>query len=131
MRVIKNSVLKLRKYGGWKIIKYIDCVEYKFRSVPETWIAETLSEYKISFEYETLSIPYIINDETHIYIPDFYLQSYNLIIEFKGYNFFDEVTQNCKEYYTKKLGYEYILLMYKPKEQLILDIKQIINRLSI
>lgn len=131
LAILKNSIFKIRRFGGHKISKYIGGIEYKFRSVPEIWIAETLEELKINWEYESLRILYVFENEQHIYVPDFYLKDYNLVIEFKGYNFIEEHVQECKEYYTKKAGYNYSLVMYKPKNELVSYIKQILNRWNI
>ena len=128
LAILKNSIFKIRRFGGHKISKCIGDIEYKFRSVPEIWIAETLEELKINWEYESLRILYVFENKQHIYVPDFYLKDYNLVIEFKGYNFIEEHVQECKEYYTKKAGYNYSLVMYKPKNELVSYIKQILNR---
>lgn len=57
--------------------------DYLFRSELEVKFAKLLDEYGIKYEYETIQIPYILNDKKHIYFPDFYLPEYNLILEVK------------------------------------------------
>ena len=61
------------------------------------------------------SINYIFGEKSHIYHPDFYIPTLNLIIEIKSdyyYNLYlDMNIKKCE--YAKKVGYEYIVIINK------------------
>lgn len=127
-KILKNSLFKIRKHGGAKIETNINGKIIKFRSIPEIWIAEFLEQSGFSWEYETLKIDYLDkNNNMHIYIPDFYIKDYNLVLEFKGKNFLEEDIEIYKKYYTEKAGFNYILLMYQEKYLLLKELKKIFN----
>jgi len=70
--------------NDFKHIKY-DGKEISFRSGWELQLAKILESEKINYKYEELRFEYFHTDQNKLrkYIPDFYLQDYNLIIEFK------------------------------------------------
>jgi len=127
-KILKNSLYKIRKHGGAKIEANISGKLIKFRSVPEIWIAEFLEQNDLNWEYETLQIDYLDkNKQKHIYIPDFYITNYNLVLEFKGKHFLDKEIEECKKYYTKKIGYNYFLLMYQKRPLLLKELEKLFN----
>lgn len=61
------------------------------RSSWERVLAEFMDDHDIKWSYESLSIKYEFNNRIRRYIPDFYLEEYNLILEVKPNIFIDEV----------------------------------------
>jgi len=61
------------------------------------------------------SIRYIYNKKVHYYHPDFYIPSLNLIIEIKNINLYNKDKQkiDAKENFTKKEGFNYIIIIEK------------------
>jgi len=55
-------------YGSWELL-----------------MANLLDKYRIDWQYENIKIPYEMENKEHVYIPDFYLPEYDLIIEIKGW----------------------------------------------
>ena len=91
--------------------KYIDRhgKELQTRSKLERFIAYYLDYNQIDYLYEILEIPYIRDDGSeHIYLPDFYVPSHNLVIEGKYEQ--DQLTpiSRAKRQATLDLGYKYI-----------------------
>jgi hypothetical protein len=64
---------------------------------------------------QDISIPYKLNECTHIYYPDFYIKRYNLIIEIKSDRWFKYDKEKClaKEKECQRRGYKYIMIMNK------------------
>lgn len=89
--------------GGIRV-SYIskDQREFRFRSLWELRVAIYLDDLDISWDYESLEIPY----GDHHYIPDFYLDKYHMILEVKPRDFIDEITE-MKRKASESLGYRF------------------------
>lgn len=79
-----------------------------FRSSWELFLAGFLDKNNIKWEYESLSIPYLYNNEYHDYIPDFVLCDKKIILEVKPACFVNDKVlikiESCKEAgYTAKI----------------------------
>jgi len=76
-------------------------------------LAQKLDKSQIYYEVEKLRIPYEINNEVHIYIPDFYIPSLNLIIETKNRYFYKRDYKRIKlqQQVIINLGYLYTILL--------------------
>jgi len=53
------------------------------RSKLEEQVAGTLDDYQISYEYESLKLPYVQPEVGRVYIPDFILKN-GILLEVKG-----------------------------------------------
>lgn len=95
--------------GGTRV-KYVSKSKtlYVFRSLWELTLALILDQQDILWEYESLSIPY----ENSIYIPDFYLPNYNLVLEVKPTKFLDDICK-LKRGATEDLGYYFSYMTEK------------------
>lgn len=80
------------------------------RSGWEFALYQKLLENKITFQYESLRIPYEIQNEKHTYIPDFYLPEQNLIIEVKPKHQWEDEIVQAKLQASKSQGYQIKLL---------------------
>lgn len=92
MTKVCNDLHSLPKYkdAREKIYKNRYGIKHKYkglnlRSTLELNTVKLLEKLGLDFEYETLQIPYVKpeDNKTHIYLPDFYIKSKNLIIECK------------------------------------------------
>ena len=74
-----------------------------------------------------IKIKYILNENTHYYFPDFFIEEYNLICEIKSSYYYKlDIEKNIlKEKYTKELGYNFLFIIDKNYD----DLKKIINTL--
>jgi hypothetical protein len=77
------------------------------RSGYEFTVATKLDSLNEYYEYEKIRIQYQLSGETHIYVSDFYLPKYNLILEPKNDYFFKIRNDKYKEQYLAsiKAGY--------------------------
>ena len=85
----------------------------KARSKLEVEIHRQITELNISYEYETLCIPYEYEGKSHIYHPDFYIEEYNLIIEGKVEKYHTAEINIVKSEACKNLGYNFIFYGYE------------------
>lgn len=96
--------------------------QYLFKSKAEIYVAKYLYDNNIEFTYESLRIVYYRQDNTkHLYIPDFYLPKYNLIIEVKGKYYMTEY-DILKWNQVKKEGYNQYTLFYKEYNLMIQEL---------
>lgn len=92
--------------------------EYFYRSGYELWMMQFLEARDIKFTLNKFHISYISSEDNreHNGYPDFYLPDYNLLIETKGEDNYDE--QNLTDRYEtalKKLGIDFIVVGCKAK----------------
>ncbi|MCK9575812.1 MAG: hypothetical protein M0R51_07675 [Clostridia bacterium] len=83
------------------------------RSSYEKKFAEHLDKLKIVYEVESKRVSYEYDNTIHVYIPDFYIPSLNLIVETKCSYFMNkELEQNtAKLKAVEDLGYKVLLLL--------------------
>lgn len=119
---INNAILndRLKLHNGKKTIQYKHGwhttwfnTEVFLRSSYEFKFVEYLDYKKIYYEVESKKIPYNIGDESHIYIPDFYIPNLNLLIETKNKFYYNKNKNIILEQQSicKKLGYNILLLV--------------------
>lgn len=79
------------------------------RSNYELDVAKLLDQYEINWQYEALRISYIdVNGFQKIYISDFYLPEFNMIVEVKcQYRLLNDANIENKKNACVKLGYNY------------------------
>ena len=92
--------------------------EYFYRSGYELWMMQFLEARDIKFTLNKFHISYISSEDNreHNGYPDFYLPDYNVLIETKGEDTYDE--QNLTDRYEtaiKKLGIDFIIVGCKAK----------------
>ena len=80
------------------------------RSSWEFVLYQKLKKSNVAFGYECLRIPYIYQGVRHEYIPDFYIQELNLILEVKPKHLWEDEIVQIKINASKSLGYEIKLL---------------------
>lgn len=81
------------------------------RSKIERFIAYYLDANEIDYTYEELEIPYVREDGTsHLYIPDFYVASHNLIIEGKSKEYQTTSISLNKRQASIDQGYNYVFV---------------------
>ena len=98
----------------------------KYKSTWEVVLAEFFDNHNIFYEYESKCFEYIFEDKKHIYIPDFYLPEYNLIIEVKPEYFISyDVNQTKKN---SVIGYSYMFVSKEIIEGIISSSETIENR---
>jgi len=107
-----RAVIYKNRYGNPKKFRKNDGSVIGCRSKLEWDIALFLSQNNIEFEYETLQIKYVSpkDGRVHQYIPDYYLKTYNLIIEGKYSNEKDLPTVISKKDAAEKCGYKFIFV---------------------
>jgi hypothetical protein len=84
-----------------------------FRSTWECEIAELLSKLNIPYEYENKRFYY--RDHRDSYLPDFYLPTYNVYLEVKGY--FDKRSQKRCKLFRQYQGSQYGFFLYMKEER--------------
>lgn len=101
----------------------------KYKNWFEQFVAEELSKYNISFEYQSLAI-LLSNKKT--YIPDFYIKDKNLIIEAKGRTTEKSYISYMKQKESKLQGYNHEFIWYERDSNLIKEqIKNILYNYNI
>lgn len=103
------QVIEARKLGD-KRYKDIKGNTVKLRSSLELTLYNYLIETNLKFEYETIRIVYSISDKEYVYIPDFYLPDYNMILEVKPYIYTDNKKNICKKQATIQAGYKFLFV---------------------
>lgn len=115
--MLDKSLYKAKPYlkGKTLITQHeINGVTYKFKSEPEYFLALYFEQHNICWQYEKIKIHYLdTNGKEHIYITDFYLPDYNILIEFKGKNFYDKVNDKLKIEAAKQKGYITYIIFYE------------------
>lgn len=103
------SKMAMKNLVNWKHREYwYNGINY--RSQSEADLAKLLDDNHINYEYETLKIPYIFNNEEHTYTIDFYLPDYNLIVEVKPKEYQDDKVVKIKLESCKNLGYNILII---------------------
>lgn len=85
---------------------------YWYRSSYELRMMKIFDSSSISYSYESKRIPYVFNNTGSIYLPDFYLPDFNLIVETKG-EYFQEIDKDkieAKRQGAINNGYKYIMI---------------------
>lgn len=103
------KVLK-KRHTQWNVTEEYNGVLYRGKN--EVRIAKILDNNDIKFQYETLVIPYFDKKgilRTHI--TDFYIPSYNLIIEEKAEKRYIGINEKLKQKSAINLGYNYIFII--------------------
>ena len=128
---IKNTVNKNIENNNWHLsFSKSRTFEYKgikFHGSWEVKFAKYLDNKNIKWERPYKTYKYIFENETHRYLPDFYLPEYNLYIEIKGYPTFkdfskwEQFTDNLDIYFGDDLYNLGIIDSYK-------DIYKIIDK---
>jgi len=84
------------------------------RSKTELNFILLLESLNVKFEYEKLRIKYIGDDKAlHLWIPDFYLQSYNLLIDTKYGDYYKDYELINKIVAAKNEGYRVLIIDYE------------------
>lgn len=98
-------------HNGYHITWYGKTVY--LRSSYEFNFAQQLDDLQIYYEVEEKRFEYEIDGETHIYIPDFYIPSLNMIVETKNEYFYkrDRKIIDKKIERVKEHGYNFVLLL--------------------
>ncbi len=131
----KSKKTCLEKYGVEYAIQNSDVhkkqVKSAFYSGINIGIFQNIIYYQGSYELDFLekyydlfdeivrgpSIKYIFKGENKIYFPDFFIKSINLIVEIKSSYTLRENMDRTKELYSKKLGYDFIMILDKNYEK--------------
>lgn len=94
--------------------------KHKYRSLHELDYYKVLDLQKISYETETLKIPYInsISNKPCNAIPDIYIPSENLIIEIKSSMTLDVQIMKDRRFAFNNLGYNFKLILNKKEENI-------------
>jgi len=126
---IKKSIKEKVKNENWHLsFSKSRTIEYngiKFLGSWEVKFAKYLDNKNIKWERPHKTYKYIFENETHRYLPDFYLPEYNLYIEIKGYPSFKDFSKweqfpnNLDIYFGDDLYNLGIIDSYKDKYQLI------------
>jgi len=97
---------------------YSETEDKMFRSNWEVELAELLTSMNIPYEYENKRFYY--KDHRESYLPDFYLPTYNVYLEVKG--FMDKRSLKRCNLFRKYQGATYGFLLYEKEErELILN----------
>ena len=73
-------------------------------------------------------IKYFIDEKIHYYFPDFYIDSFNLIVEPKSWYIFSiQKNTDLKIAATKALGYNYIMILDKKYDEFRILLNQLKN----
>jgi len=127
-RKIKNTHLK--KYG---VEHPMQNTQYFEKTQRNNFLAKKYKNtniyYRGSYELDFLekyynkfidiknasSIKYMLNNKEHIYFPDFYIPSLNIIIEIKSSYYLKKYKDKCiaKQIATETQGFKYILIIDK------------------
>lgn len=110
-KVFEKAKISLYKIGFYKGIRYQASYELDFlKKCDELNILNLISK--------DISIPYILNEEQHVYHPDYYLEKYNLIIEIKSCYWYEihKEDVDMKEQACKELEYNYLMILDKNYE---------------
>ena len=83
---------------------------YKMRSTWETQLAEYLYNNHIEFKYEPFGIPYMYEQKTRIYYPDFYIIKSNLILEVKPSELCKDDIVMTKKLACEQQGYKFMFI---------------------
>ncbi len=67
------------------------------RSSYEYKVAQHLDNKRVYYEVESKKIPFFYKNEEHIYIPDFWIPDWNLLIETKGGYFYNRDKEKIKQ----------------------------------
>jgi hypothetical protein len=82
-----------------------------FRSSWESKLARFLDVSKVDFLYEGLTFPWIdAEGKSRLYITDFYLSAYNLVIEVKPYCYIDDYEVNEKRMAVENAGFKFLFV---------------------
>lgn len=86
---MKLAVIKYpESYSSQNVNGRVKKISYDDIILDSNWellVAKYLDEHNIKWERPNKGIPYIWNEDEHIYFPDFYLPDYDYYIEVKGY----------------------------------------------
>lgn len=95
-------------------LRYYSEMEAKmFRSTWEVELAELLTSLDIPYEYEPKRFYYKSHKES--YLPDFYLPTYNVYLECKGY--MDKRSQKRCKLFRQYQGSQYGFFLYMKEER--------------
>lgn len=86
------------------------------KSSYEVKCAEFLDYFNFDYDYENLRIMYSVGNESHTYIPDFYLPQFNLILEVKPKYLISDLYNQAKMIACELSGYTF---MFVTEEELI------------
>lgn len=121
LKIYKNRWGIRKKYTSPRSHK-----TYYLRSKLEWDIAYFLDSNSIDYEYESLQILYTRPDGTqHQYLPDFYLNKYNLVIEGKYSNEVQDEVVQCKKDAVLAKGYKFLFIDEKDIQNQDILIKKI------
>ncbi len=119
MTKVCNDLHSLPKYkdAREKIYKNRYGIKHKYkglnlRSTLELNTVKLLEQLGIDYEYEKLEIPYLkpTDNKIHMYLPDFYIKSKNLIIECKYSIDKEDKIVLAKKQACLDLGYEFMFI---------------------
>jgi hypothetical protein len=118
---LKSNFEKIKK-SSLNIKKYRDSNIYYQGSFELDFLEKFYNKIEIS---NAPSIKYNLNKSDHIYFPDFYIKSYNLIIEIKSSYFYnrDYKIIKEKEKFVINSGFNYLLILDKNYEEFIKTIE--------
>jgi len=84
------------------------------RSITESKFVKLLEDRNVDFQYESISIKYTGKDGLwHSWLADFYLPTYNLIVDTKHGDYYKDYELLNKVDATKKLGYRVLVIDYE------------------
>jgi len=117
----KDSFNRQQK-SGFKVKKYKNTEIYYRGSYELDFLQKFHNKYVLE---NAPSISYFINNKKHIYFPDFYISSLNLIIEIKSSYYYNKYKDICilKQKAAINNGFKYILVIDKNYLELNLALK--------
>ena len=88
--------------------------EVMLRSSTELSFIQLIEGLGITFEYETLRLKYVgVDGKNHIWITDFYLPKYNLIVETKNSDYYKDYNLLKKIKAAQTLGYRVLVVDFQ------------------
>lgn len=113
----QNDVVFLKQQlSGLKIKKYRNTDLYYQGSFELDFLEKYYDKFEIK---RAKSLKYILNENQHVYYPDFYIPKLNLIVEIKNKYLAkrDRIKLEVKKQAVKKLGYNFIMIINKKYEK--------------
>lgn len=98
------------KSGRKRYLITLGSITYKMRSTWETKLAEYLYKHNIDFKYEPFAIKYMYNNDTHLYYPDFYITTNNIILEVKPNSLCNDDRVVAKKLACEAKGYKFMFI---------------------
>lgn len=108
----------LNKSGKKRYLITLGNITYNMRSTWEIKVAEYLYNHNIDFKYEPFAIRYNYNNESHLYYPDFYITTNNIILEVKPFSLCSDDKVIAKKLACESEGYRFMFITENELEHL-------------